>query len=221
MQRIHAILLVVIFVICGAAAAHAQSETSMKERLVERAQKEQSRLKGIKRADTVFCRKMLADLKTGKNFEDPRPVATGAAALQRLKCKPARRLDEGSGNFTGYEYEMNENVDDGPEYVFVSEGAPGTDTWIKTVNKGTCVYFYPEVSGGRFDEEDLGEEARVSFSGLINYKNAPYVVHGKDNLLRIARFHADAKERLTKRRAVLRGANCVFEFMKKAKGKPR
>lgn len=181
----------------------------MKDRLVELVQKERFEIKGVKRKDAAFCRKMLADLKAGKNFENPRPVATGGAALRHLKCKPARRLDEGSGNFTGYEYEMNENVDDGPEYVFVSEGAPGTDTWIKTVNEGTCVYFYPVVSGGGFSEWE--EESVASFSGLINYRNMPYIVHGRDHFLRVARFHADTKERLTKAPAArYSGANCVF-----------
>lgn len=218
MQKIHAVLIIALFVMCVAAAAHAEPDVSLKNALVDFTASKHLKSKIRKGPDAAFCKRMLADLQTGSNFEDPLPVATGDAALSRLKCKPARRLDEGSGNFTGYEYEMNENVDDGPEYVFVYEGAPGTASWIKTVNEGTCVYFYPEVSGGGFDDE---EESRVSFSGLINYRNAPYIVHGKDNSLRIARFHADAKERLTNMPAATRrGANCVFEFAKTPAASP-
>jgi hypothetical protein len=208
-------LLFIIFLSATAAFAQAETDAGLRNKLMDFAGKQHFRVKPGKNAYASFCKKMLSDLVTGNNFEDPRPVASGNDALHRLKCKPARALDEGSGNFTGYEYEMNENVDDGPEYVFVSEGKPGTTSWIKTVNEGTCVYFYPEVSGGPFEEEDLGAEPEVSFSGLINYKNAPYIVHGKDNSLRIARFHADTKERLTRKpSARYNGANCVFEAAK-------
>ncbi|TAL27880.1 MAG: hypothetical protein EPN97_16085 [Alphaproteobacteria bacterium] len=207
MQNIRAILIIALFALCGATAAHAQTDAGLKNTLVDFANKQHFRLKKTKNPHAAFCRKMLSDLATGKNFEDPSPVASGEDALRHLKCKPARSLDEGSGNFTGYEYEMNENVDDGPEYVFVSKGP---ESWIKTVNEDTCVYYYPDVSGGRF-EEDLGAEPEISFSGLINYKNAPYIVHGADRSLRIARFHADTKERLAKKPAALRnGANCIF-----------